>query len=157
MIFGSNSGLESGTENISTEFQALIMEAAMLETLSTGELKAFLENNTEVQSALRDQVLLEKTIVRLDKKAKMSRATKMAVFEIAKQRKDVKFKKLLTIWKIERFLELFLVKKYGAQAQRMARQSLTNAQRTKSNIVKSVAAKVHSQLNASPPVSGSHK
>ena len=157
MIFGKDAALESGTEEISTESQALIMEAAMLDVLTADELHAFCENHTEVQAALRDQVLLEKTIVRLDKKAKMSRAKKMAIFEIAKARKDVKFKKLITIWRIERALENFLDKKYGAQAERMARQAVSNAQRTKSNIVKSVAAKVHGELNSSIPVRGSHK
>jgi len=148
MLFKNNGLVDNTNEEVSTEAQALIMEAAMLDVLSEGELNAFLENHTEVNAALRDQVLLEKTIVRLDKKAKLSRAQKVAVFTVAKEKNDPKFKKLVTVWRLERFLEQYLFKKYGNEALRRAKKTMMNAGKSQSALVKKVAANVQSQLHS---------
>lgn len=148
MLFGKDGNFDNHEEfKLTTEAMSNIMEAAILDTVTPEEIQAFLENHTEVQTALKEQVLLEKTIVRLDKKARLSRAQKMAVFEIAKQKNDPKFKKLLTIWRMERYLENFLMKKYGNQAMRMARQAMRSGGKSKSNLIKKVADNIHKQLN----------
>jgi hypothetical protein len=151
MLFGSNGKLEttSVTEgSLTIEDQALILEAAMLDCLSPDELQAFVENHTEVQAALRDEVLLEKTIVRLDKQAKLNRAQKTAVFTVAKERNDPLFKKLITVWRLERYLEGTLLKKYGNEGMRRARTAMSKPAKSKSPSVKKVANRIKNQLNA---------
>jgi hypothetical protein len=148
MLFGSNGNIQPNTEDVlSTEDQALIFEAAILESLTGEELTAFLESHNEVNAAIRDEVLLEKSIVRLDKKAKTSQAQKMAVFTIAKEKNDPKLKKLLTVWRMERLLEMDLFKKYGNEGLRRAKKAVGNGQKSKSALVKKVANNVNKSLN----------
>ena len=145
MLFNREGSID--TEVISTESQAYIMEAAMLENLSQEEISAFLENSTEVTSAVNENILMEKTIVRLDKKAKLSKAHKMAIFTIAKEKNDPKYKKLVTVWKMERFLEAYLAKKYGNAALRRAKETMRNSSKSSSSVIQKVAANAKSQLN----------
>lgn len=147
MLFNTKGSIEKSEENLTTEDQALIMEAAIIDIASNEELTTFLENKVEVDAALSEEVLLERTIVKLDKKAKLSKATKMAVFQIAKEKKDPKFKKLLTIWRIERHLEEYLNHRYGNEAARRAKKTVMNAKKSKSNLIKKVANKLNDQLN----------
>lgn len=146
MLF-NNLGKATSYSEVSTEVANSVMEAVMLENLSAEELSVFLENQSEVDAALEEGVLLEKTIVKLDKHAKLSRAYKAAIFKIAKEKGDPKFKKLLTIWKTERALEAYLEQKYGAIAMRDAKQTVRNAQKSKSAMVAKAAARAKSSLN----------
>jgi hypothetical protein len=150
MLFGSNGSLQPKQEDeLTVEDRSLIMEAALLEAAAPEELQAFLENHNEVNAAIRDEVLLEKTIVRLDKKARLTRAEKVAVFAIAKQKNDIDFKKLMTVWRMERYLEGRLMKKYGAQGMRVARQTMQNAsKKSKSPTIKKVTNRITSELSA---------
>jgi hypothetical protein len=149
MIFNNSGSVINSSEELSTEAQSMIMEGAIMDLTSPEERQAFLENHTEVNAALSDNILLERTIVRLDKNAKISKAQKIAVFTIAKEKKDPKFKKLLTVWRMERFLENYLMKRYGNEALRRAKQSVSNSQHSKSSLIKKVANNLHSQLNGS--------
>ena len=149
MLFDRNGRMEPTQEStLSIEDQALIMEAAILDSVSPDELQAFLENHTEVQAAIRDEVLLEKTIVRLDKAAKITRAQKVAVFTVAKERNDPLIKKLMTVWRLERYLEGTLLRKYGSEGMRRARAAMNKPSKSKSKTVKSVASRLKGQLNA---------
>lgn len=162
MLFGSNGRMESASPviegTLTAEDQALILEAAMLDCLGAEELEAFVENHTEVQASLRDEVLLEKSIVRLDKKAKLNRAQKTAVFTVAKERNDPLLKKLITVWRLERYLEGTLLKKYGNEGLRRAKTAMERPAKSKSKTVKAAASRFKSQLNAAkgsaPTVSG---
>jgi hypothetical protein len=152
MLFSSATGVQESTqefvaEEMSAEDQALIMEAAILESVTGEELEAFLENQTEVNAAVRDEVVLEKTIVRLDKQAKISKAQKTAVFTIAKEKNDPKYKKLVTVWRMERFLEAELMKKYGNEGMRRAKKAVQNGGKSKSALMKKVARNVGTSLN----------
>lgn len=133
-------------EYISSEESAYIMEAAMLD-LSDEDLSMFLESVSEVDAALAENVLMEKTIVRLDKQAKLSRAQKMAIFQIAKEKNDPKYKKLVTVWKMERYLEAYLTKRYGNVALRRAKKTVNNHTNSKSKIVRKAAKKTKGLLN----------
>lgn len=148
MLFDNRGVMESQhSDELSAEAQSLIMEAAITESVSEEELTAFLESNIEVNAAINDNILLERTIVRLDKKAKLTRAQKMAVFTIAKERNDPQLKKLLTVWRMEKYLEGILLKKYGNEALRRARKAVRNSSNSKSKMMKTVASRVKSQLN----------
>ena len=93
MLFNRN-GQTTVLENtdLTPEEESLIMEAALCEGLSNEELEAFLENSMEVNDAIRMDIVQEKSIVRLDKKAKLQRSYMTAIFTIAKRKKDKKFK-----------------------------------------------------------------
>lgn len=147
MLF-DKTGHEIDDEVISAEESCYMMEAIMNE-LSTDELSMFLENTTEVDAALSEGVLLERTIVRLDKKAKLSKARKMAIFMIAKEKNDPNFKKLLTVWKMERYLEAVLEKKYGNEASRRAKKFVNRRKDKKevSSMMQKAVNKANNQLN----------
>lgn len=147
MIFNTPTGADSTHSEITTESIGLILEAAILDTLAPDEISAFLESHTEFNSAKREEIVTEKTIVRLDKQAKLTRAQKVAVFTVAKERNDPQFKKLLTVWRMERFLEDALMKKYGAEGMRRARASVNKSQNSKSTVVKRAANNLGRQLN----------
>lgn len=148
LIFGAATGkLEKDTDEISLESASLILESILLEQLSSEELDTFIGDHNEVNAAYQDEVLLERSIVRLDKHAKLSLAQKTATFTIAREKGDPMFKKLLTVWRMERYLELLLFKKYGNQAMRRARESMSKASKSRSSVIKRVASNVHKQLN----------
>lgn len=134
-------------ENMTADSEALILEAALLD-LGVETLETLLEDTQDVNLAIEDNIALERTIVKLDKAAKLSRAQKMAIFTIAKEHNDPKFKKLQTIWKWERYLENFLLKKYGNEGMRRAKVMVKNQSQPKSNLVKKAVAGAKKQLTA---------
>lgn len=133
-------------EEMSAEDSALIIEAAMCENMSSDELEAFLENSEAIRESIDKEILLEKSIVKLDKKAKLSQAQKVAIFTVAREKKDPKFKKLWTLWKIEKKLENYLEKKYFAEGLRRAKKALS-ARKSKSKEVNKAIDKAKAQLN----------
>lgn len=133
--------------NLTAESQSTIIGSMILECCTPDEVQAFVENYAETQAALKEEVLTERTIVKFDKKAKLSRAYKAAIFQIAKEKKDPKFKKLITIWKMERFLENFLEKKYGNEAKRRAKKSIANAKKSNVKVANQAAARLTKSLN----------
>lgn len=133
-----------------TESERLIMTAAILESTSEEELQAFLESS-DAHTAVQEDVLLEKTIVKLDKKAQISQARKMSIFTIAKEKNDPGFKKLLTIWRIERKIEAQLDRKYGNEATRRAKATVNKRRNSKSNLIQKTVKKQQKVLNAGSP------
>ena len=147
MLFDKNGEIVDNFEN-ENEATSMIIEAAIMDTFSTEELQDVLENNAyDLDKAYNEGILCERTIVRLDKHAKKSKAEKMAEFQIAKEKNDRDFKKLMTIWKLERFLEEKIHKRYGAQAKTLAKQKMKAAKNTKSKIVGKATAKAHNLLS----------
>lgn len=144
--FGETSVLES--TDFTPEEESLVIEAAIAEGLSLDELESFLENTSEVNDAIRMDIVQEKTIVRLDKKARLNRAYMTAVFAVAKKKKDKKFKKLQTLWKLEKAIEKYLIKRYGNEAMRQAKKSMQNASRSNSKLVKKAVNTVKNSLNS---------
>jgi len=145
MLFNRN-GASVDNEVVSDEAIAYITEA-MIADLDSESISMFLENTSEVDAAMGENIVLERTIVRLDKAAKLSKARKMAIFTVAKEKKDKDFEKLLTVWKMERYLEAKLAKKYGNEAMRRAKKTVAAAAKSKSNIVKKAAAKAKAAFN----------
>lgn len=146
MLFNNNGRIVE-EEEISTEAMAYIIEAAIAD-LSDDDIAMFLESETEQDAARDENVLLERTIVRLDKAAKLSKARKMAIFTVAKEKNDPDFKKLMKVWEMERFLEARLEKKYGNEGSRRAKKSVAKASNSKSKTVKKAANKAKAQFNA---------
>ena len=134
MIFDDN-GLIINEYDNETEVNSLIIECAILDTFSNEEIESLTENTYDLGKAINEDILVERSIVRLDKEAKKNKAYKMAIFQIAKEKGDRDFKKLLTLWKLERFLEAKLEKRYSAQAKQLAKQAMKKSKNTKSKAV----------------------
>ena len=134
MIFDNNGLLIDNYSN-ETETNALIIECAILDTFSSEEIENLTENTYDLGKAINEDILVERSIVRLDKEAKKNKAYKMAIFQIAKEKNDRDFKKLLTLWKLERFIEAKLEKRYSAQAKQLAKQAMKKSKNTKSKAV----------------------
>lgn len=134
MIFDKD-GLVINEYDSVTENTALIIECAILDTFSSEEIESLTENTYDLGKAVNEDILVERSIVRLDKEAKKNRAQKMAIFQIAKEKGDRDFKKLLTLWKLERFIEKKLEKRYAAQAKQLAKETLKKSKMSKSKAV----------------------
>lgn len=142
MIFDNN-GLIIDNHSNETETNALIIECAILDTFSSEEIENLTENTYDLGKAINEDILVERSIVRLDKEAKKNKAYKMAIFQIAKEKNDRDFKKLLTLWKLERFIEAKLEKRYSAQAKQLAKQAMKKSKNTKSKAVGKAVAKAN--------------
>ena len=142
MIFDDN-GLIINEYSNETEVNALIVECAILDTFSSEEIESLTENTYDLGKAINEDILVERSIVRLDKEAKKNKAYKMAIFQIAKEKGDRDFKKLLTIWKLERFLEGKLEKRYAAQAKQLAKQAMKKSKNSKSKAVGKAVSKAN--------------
>ena len=134
MIFDDNGLIINEFDN-ETEVNALIIECAILDTFSSEEIESLTENTYDLGKAINEDILVERSIVRLDKEAKRNKAYKMAIFQVAKEKNDRDFRKLLTLWKLERFIEAKLEKRYGAQAKQLAKQAMKKSKNTKSKAV----------------------
>ena len=134
MIFDKD-GLVINEYDSETETSALIIECAILDAFSSEEIESLTENTYDLGKAINEDILVERSIVRLDKEAKKNRAYKMAIFQVAKEKGDRDFKKLLTLWKLERFIEQKLEKRYFAQAKQKAKEAMKKAKMTKSKVV----------------------
>jgi len=134
MIFDDNGLIINEFDN-ETEVNALLVECAILDTFSNEEIESLTENTYDLGKAINEDILVERSIVRLDKEAKKNKAYKMAIFQVAKEKGDRDFKKLLTLWKLERFIEAKLEKRYSAQAKQLAKQAMKKSKNTKSKAV----------------------
>ena len=146
MIFDKE-GLEIHEYDNDTEVSSMIVECAILDAFSTEEIESLTENTYDLGKAVNEDVLIERSIVRLDKQAKKNKAFKMAIFQIAKEKGDRDFKKLMTVWKLERFLEGKLEKRYFAEAKQLAKETLKKAKMTKSKAVGKAADKANLLLD----------
>ena len=144
MLFDNDGSFAN--DSVSIEAEALMMEAAMMDVMSADEIADFVANPVETATAVRESVLLEKNIVRLDKKAKLENLRKTAIFTIAKENNDRDFAKLMKVWKSERFLEAKLEKKYGRQAAQRAKEAMRKQKKSASNPIAAVAKKVTDKL-----------
>ena len=128
-IYKAN-GADEVADGVTAFEDSVITEAAITSFLSPEDCAAVCEDTQLIRALTNDEIVTERTIVRLDKKARLSNLRRSAVFALARKKKDPKFKKLLTIWKIERGLEAYLDKKYGNQALRVAKTAMRRKQVT---------------------------
>jgi hypothetical protein len=139
MLF--ENGIMASAEDMSTESRSAIIEAAIMESCTADEISDFVSDPDATSAAVTESVLLEKSIVRLDKKARLQGYYKAAIFTIAKEKNDRDFKKLLTVWKSERLLEARLEKKYGNQAMVRAKQAMKDARKANIPVINKIAKK----------------
>lgn len=147
-LFGGTS--EPIVENSDSK---LIVGQALIESLGAEDCDALCSEASYCKELVNTDVVTERVIVKLDKKAKLKGAQRTAVYTIARRRKDPKFKKLLTLWRLEAKIDKELWKKYKNEALKVAKQSMRNkplpqAQAKHSPAVKNAIAKAKKQLNA---------
>lgn len=131
----------------------LVCEAALIDGLTPDEAQGVCEDKQLCDELKNLQIATERTIVRLDKKARLNNAYRTAVFTIARRRKDAKFKKLLTLWRMERQIEAYLNKRYHNEAMKMAkdsvkRKSLPSGNGQHAGAVRKAISKAKEQLQA---------
>lgn len=72
------------------------------------------------EALVEAKVLNKKTLVRLSKKDDLDRRTTMAAMELAKQKNDPLFQKLVVIYAKKDELKSKIIAKYGSRAQKVA-------------------------------------
>ena len=102
----------------------LIIESCLFDGLNPDEISSVLEDAQTMDELKKENIVTERTIVRLDKKARLNNSFRTALFTVARRHKDVKFKKLLTLWRMERQIEAYLEKRYRSEAMKIAKASL---------------------------------
>lgn len=145
--------VEDDDYELSPEEQALVVEAAMMDTLSNEEIESIMDNYLpDFYRAVDEDIVQERSIVRLDKTAKLSKATRVAEYNIAKKKNDPLFKKLMTLWAAQRYIGDKLHQRYGMKAKSEAKKAVAQAARSKSNVMQKImnkAKKNEGRLEAS--------
>ena len=91
------------------------------------EIQAMAESYDEMATLSENMgVAMEKVIVKMDKKSRLTHLQKAAVFKLANATNDPKYRKLLTLWKQERQIEAYLNKKYASKASKIAKAKIKN-------------------------------
>lgn len=94
--------------------------------------------DSEAYDLISEQLLSERSIVRLDKFAKRSLAEKKAVIVLAREANDPLYRKLVTVYKMKKKLISKLVMKYGSRAKSRVRKNASN--KKMGSLVKRTAA-----------------
>lgn len=118
---------EEDVEKAEKVQEATFAAAVLLDCASRDEIAQIAESAADI-AVLAEAFgpVMEKVVVRLDKKARFNHLQKAAIFKLAAEAKDPKYRKLLTLWKLERQIEAQLAKKYGSKAAKVAREQLKN-------------------------------
>lgn len=134
-------GDETESERIDETIKRVATPIIVQDVLDEDEV-AIIKESTDGDIAIDEGYMTERSIVRLDKPAKKTQLIKICVLAIAKEKKDPLYKKLHTVWKLERSLEAKLFEKYGNQAKQRAQKYIQNAKKSKSATVKKAANKL---------------
>jgi hypothetical protein len=67
---------------------------------------------------------MERTIVRLDRKARLKHLTKQAELDAARQANDPNYKKLMKIWMLERTLEKKIHQRWANKGKQIANKKI---------------------------------
>jgi hypothetical protein len=100
---------------------------------------------------------MEVSIVRLDKKAKKQKAYKLAILQCAKDDDNKDYKKLETIWRMEKFLLRKLEKKYAARARSRMHQTANKASGNHPKVKKAKGVLTRSQKETQKALAGDIK
>lgn len=110
-------------------------------SLSDEEIKEFTES-VDSDIVVSEGLMTERTIVRFDKNARRAQLYEVAVASIAREKKDPLYRKLETVYKMERILKAKLRKKYNAEATRKVKEYIARAKKSKSGILARIANKI---------------
>ena len=111
------------------------------ELKSEGAIEEFVES-TDCAICEAEGFLTERTIVKFDKNAKKAQLYEVAVAAVAREKQDPLYKKLETVYKMERVIKAKLRKKYHAEASRKVKEYLARAKKSKSSVLSRIAHKI---------------
>ena len=117
----------TGDDPFDVAEEAVFAAAALQDLASSAEINE-LASSTEAMSDISDMmgIAMERTIVRLDRNARFKHLRKANTLSLARKDMHPKFKKLLTVWKMERALEGELDRIYRNKATQLAKQQIKN-------------------------------
>ena len=110
--------------------------------LNEEEIKEFV-NGLDGEIAEQEGMITERTIVRFDKNARKAQLYEVAIAAVGREKNDPDWRKLQTVYKMERKLKARLRKKYNSLATRKVKEYLDRARKSKSGILAKLAAKIH--------------
>ena len=87
-------------------------------------------------------IYLKLILVKFDKNAKRAQLFEVAVAAVAREKKDPLYKKLQTVYKMERQIKAKLRKKYNAPAKQKVKEYLARAKKSKSGLIARIAKKI---------------
>ena len=119
---------DEDAEDDDEEVEESTFAALFLNEFATpDEIQAMAESYDEMATLSENMgVAMEKVIVKMDKKSRLTHLQKAAVFKLANAANDPKYRKLLTLWKQERQIEAYLSKKYASKASKIAKAKIKN-------------------------------
>lgn len=117
---------ESMTEDQMSQILMVAMEDVAVEEMMESHTN---DNGASILEGTlpEDMVVMEKTIVRMDKKAKKQRAYKLAILQCAKDDGNKEYKQLETLWKMEKYIMRRLEKRYAQKARSRMKQTAKKA------------------------------
>ena len=99
--------------------------AALMDMATEDDISALAESKQDMQEVSEMMgVAMERTIIRLDRKARLKHLSKQAELELAKRNNDPNYKKLLKIWKIERMLEAKIHQRWQNAGKKVASKKI---------------------------------
>ena len=99
-----------------------IVAAALMECFAPEELsEESINYNADLRALVEADILQEKTIIRMDRNAKLNKMYKLALYSILKKRNAKLFSKLKLSIKMKKSIVALADKKYGAQAKVLAK------------------------------------
>lgn len=129
------------SQRVDDTINAVATPLLIQNNLTESEVAEFIES-VDSDIAVSEGFLTEKTIVKFDKTAKKAQLYEVAVAACAREHKDPLYKKLETVYKMERVIKAKLRKKYNAEAQKKVKEYLARARKSKSGILARIANKI---------------
>lgn len=128
--------------NVDDVMNAVATPLILNNDLSEEEIKEF-TNSLDGEIAEQEGFITERTIVRFDKNARKAQLYEVAIAAVGREKNDPDWRKLQTVYKMERKLKARLRKKYNALAMRKVKEYLDRARKSKSGVLAKLAAKLH--------------
>ncbi len=99
--------------------------AALMDLATESDIEELAASTEDMQNVSEMMgVAMERTIVRLDRKARMKHLSKQAEIEAAKRGNDPNYKKLMKIWMLERTLEKKIHQRWGNVGRKIASKKI---------------------------------
>ena len=128
--------------NVDDIMNAVATPILLNNELSEDEVKEFV-NGLDGEIAEQEGLITERTIVRFDKNARKAQLYEVAIAAVGREKNDPDWRKLQTVYRMERKLKARLRKKYHPLAMRKVKEYLDRARKSKSGVLAKIAAKLH--------------
>jgi hypothetical protein len=124
---GMSIGADPADGLIEAAEESICANAYLMDIASQDEICDIAESYDEMDNISELMgMAMETSIVRLDRKSRLKHLRKANVLNLARKSNNAKYKKLLTIWKMERSLESDLDRIYRNKATQLAKHQIKN-------------------------------